>query len=189
MHALLVFLAVCGSDSTKIPLPPQEEQQANDELVRDLYSEHIKAAKSQAEKSALAKRLLKDADATRDQTGRYAMITIGRGFAVQGGDADTAMSLIDLAAEFDVDAETMRLETLEALAGTCQAEAQAKSLGAAADEFTKIALEDGHIQVAERAIIIASLAAKRSKDVVLVKTVLATSRAVVKATQSVSVEN
>lgn len=101
---LLVATVVSGQESARLPPPDVAAQQAMSKTVSEAYKADYDAARTPGQKIALAKKLMSEAASTKDETGRFVMIRIGRNMAVQQGDLETAFQAIEsLAARYEID--------------------------------------------------------------------------------------
>jgi hypothetical protein len=79
----------------RLPIPDEAAQKASLELITEGYKSDYDQAKTPQQKITLAKKLLQDGIATKnDPAGRYVLLRVARDIAAQGGDVDTAFEAI-----------------------------------------------------------------------------------------------
>jgi hypothetical protein len=97
--ALIVTLLVAASSRAQGPLravPNETEQKAAVQVIAEVYKLDYEQAKFAAQKVELAKKLLREGTATKDDAvGRYVLLRIARDIAAQHGDLATAFEAID----------------------------------------------------------------------------------------------
>ncbi len=99
------------------PLPDDAARRKGDAMVDEVLGADIKAAKTSADKLALAKKMIKLAGEDEDATQRFALLNRARLLTVTAGDLGAAMAVADeLSRGFEVDAERARRATLTAVA-------------------------------------------------------------------------
>jgi hypothetical protein len=145
-------------------------------LVRDLYKKEFDAAKTPAQRSDLAKILLKQAaDSKSEPAGYFVLLEEARAQAVKGGDLITAFAAIDqLAAAFKVADLERRRDALSALSTTSPPPMQ-KQLAELALSLVDQAVEIDDYAIAKELATIGSASARKSKDLVVTRA--ATARA------------
>jgi hypothetical protein len=115
--------ALCFAQPTpskRLPIPDQEEQAKAKELLRDIYKDDFAKATKPAQKLVLASRLLVDAIATKDAPAeRYVLLKITSDLAAATGSADVSTRALDeIARDYEVDGDLLRLEVVEKLAAS-----------------------------------------------------------------------
>lgn len=111
--ALLLVLSSLAAD--KLQLPGTAEQQKAVDAVREIYGDQWRAATTAQEKTALVRKLIADADGTKDDAaGRFVLLRTARDMAAQIGDVALVREACEkLEAAFHVG--DMRTEALKAL--------------------------------------------------------------------------
>lgn len=99
----------------KLPPPPEKAVADATRQIAEVYKKDMQAAKSPPQKRALAKKLLSDAEGTRnDPTTKFALLSQVRKTAVQSGDVDIAISAVEaIYTEFAVNHSTLALDVLK----------------------------------------------------------------------------
>lgn len=94
-----------GPAAKREPIPADDKLKAAESLVRDVLGKEMDAAKSVADKAAVAKKLLQNSRETSDDlAARYVLLNKCKDFAAAAGDTGTMATAIDeLDGVFDVD--------------------------------------------------------------------------------------
>src|SRR5687767_2696288 len=94
-----------SADHPPKPAPEAKELESALARVKEAYQADLAAVKTPEQAVALAKKMLQDAMATKDDpAGRYALLGLGAECAARAGDKDTALESVRLAATYyDVD--------------------------------------------------------------------------------------
>src|SRR5687768_1826049 len=107
MGTLVSLLAVAfsfwaGADSpTRQPVPDDVSQKAAVKLVAEVYKADYDSANTPEQKAALAKRLLGEGVATKDDpAGKFVLLRIAKDIATQQGDLNTAFGAVDQIARY-----------------------------------------------------------------------------------------
>jgi hypothetical protein len=113
--ALLIMLSSCISvfaQQPKAKLPVEEEQKAALVVIGDVYKSDYEKAKTAAQKVELAKKLLNEGAATKDDPiSRFVLFRVARDIAAKQGDLTTAFDAIGrIETEYEVDALPMKIE-------------------------------------------------------------------------------
>lgn len=160
----------------KSPMPPAEAQAKALALVKEVYGQEWEAAKTSAQKQALAAKLLQKATETTDATDRYVLLDVARGMAAQAGDAELAIKAIEaMSARYEVDAYRLKGAAL------AQAAKEASSAQSVAVAKLSLALIDEAVGrddfVAAKYLgNIAVDAARKGRDTALAKDIVARNR-------------
>lgn len=156
--------------------PSREALEAATLLVRDLFKKDIDAAKTPAQRSDLAKMLLKQAaDSKSEPAGYFVLLEEARTQAVKGGDLITAFSAIDqLAGAFKVAELERKRDALSALGSTSPPPMQ-KQLAELALSLVDQAVEMDDYAIAKELATLGGASARKSKDPVVTRA--ATARA------------
>lgn len=160
-------VAVAGETVVeKLPIPNEAARNEALALVRDVYHDDFSGAKSLLRKAELAKKLLQEGIATKDSpAGKYALLLEARSLAVEANSGATALAAIDeLAASFVIDALSMQVEVLQALA---KLDANSKEIPLVIDSARRLspmAIADDRSDIAESLLSAGLTAAKKSKN-------------------------
>jgi hypothetical protein len=105
--------------SARLPVPDTAKRDEAQKLASELYAKEIAGARRPADKIELAQTILSQANrTTQDATGRYVLLAMGRDLAVDGGDAELSLKVVDqIAAEYEVDAFQERVAAIRKLGG------------------------------------------------------------------------
>jgi hypothetical protein len=103
----------------KTPLPSDEQQEATEKQVRELFQKDFAGVKKAADKTRLAVTLLQHADDSRDDpVAMFVLLDLARTSAIEAGDAPLALRAQDrIKAKYDIDGSAEQLATLTKLAG------------------------------------------------------------------------
>lgn len=155
-----------ASQAPLLPVPSEADQQKSRKLVEEVYQKELGKAKTAAERSALAKRLIQDAERTKnDPSGRFVLLVMARDVAGGAGDAETAFrALEELAAQFDVDALGAKADLAEDLLKQARAQTEQRAAAEKAVAVAEEALEDDHFEVANRLLKAAQAAAAKARS-------------------------
>ena len=118
----------------KAPVPDAGSQQRVRNLAGSLYGDRFKEARTAADKTALAKEMiragLEAGDGSADQ---YVLLEIARDIAAGAGDAETALAAVaELAQRFDVQGPKLKAEALKRAARGASFPAERKAVAEAA---------------------------------------------------------
>ncbi len=94
----------------KQPVPPASDLAKLESTVQDLYKSQF-AKRDDADRSALGKRLLREAnDSTNDVATKFVLLRDAGGIALAAGDVPTALAALDArGAQFDENIHDLRL--------------------------------------------------------------------------------
>jgi hypothetical protein len=121
---LVVLLAALSSavaaDEVKerLPVPSDADQNVVVKVIADIYKGDYEKAKTSERRIELAKKMLADARATKnDAVGRYVLLRITRDAAAQSGDEETSFAAIaEIARGYTVDLPLMKSDVIRVLA-------------------------------------------------------------------------
>jgi hypothetical protein len=168
---LLLPSLLIAADVQRAPFGVPDEQAVAEatRLIKQVFAKDYAAATTLPQRSALARRLLKEAVDTRDDTpARYALLCEARDLAAKSADAPTACRTVELLAQsYGIAPGEMTLAALStasrvALTPPSQ-EALARSALAAADQ----ALSRDEYDIASRLAAVAEAAAAKTRKIVL----------------------
>lgn len=131
-------------------VPTDAAQEEAMRLARDLYRDEFTKAKTADEKTALAKKLLAQADAASNaDAGAFVLLRLAKDFAVQASNGETAFAAIDLMAErYRIDAVGMKAELLSTYAKKSRAAPQHLSIAEQAARLLDEASDAGDYEQA-----------------------------------------
>ena len=112
--ALLLSGAAASLGEDRLPVPDADAQAEAVKLVRELFEQDYKTAKTPTEQAALANKLFQEAARNKDDaTAYFVILRVAKDMAVQAGDAKTALEAVDrMAGAYRIDAALMKVETL-----------------------------------------------------------------------------
>lgn len=141
--------------------------------IKDLFKDEIDAARTPAAKLELAKNLLqRGIDTQGDPAGQYVLLRMARDYAV-AADAGLAVQAVDeLARSFQIDALTMKIETLTSLSKIAMIPAQGKMFAETALAVADEAIAADNYDIAKQSTALALAAAKKTRDAELNKQVV-----------------
>lgn len=153
---------------TRIPLPSADARRTSLARVKEIFADDFAAAVPPAKKSDLAKRLVDQAAQTQQPADRWALLSEALRLATDGGDAATALALIErIPAEFAVERNASRLEAITRLAPKASPPAQEEVASTCLD-LARDADKAGDEDVATKAIALAGGIARKIKNPALV---------------------
>jgi hypothetical protein len=158
---------------TRTAVPDEAALAKASKEVLDIYGAEHDAAKSPAQKVALAKKFLEQAAATRnDPAARYVLFKLGRDLASQAGDATVAFQAIDeMSAAFEVDGTGMKVVVVNKAA---KATLSPSEIPALVDQILTLTIElvdQDRFDDAQALAPVALDLARRSHDAALIKQV------------------
>jgi hypothetical protein len=100
-----------------LPVPEKPLQQAAEAKVREIFQQEFAAAKTNDAHAALAKKLLEQADGSKDDAAAYyVLLRMAGEQAVSGGDVPRAMEVVGkMQQHFQIDASRMKADVLAAM--------------------------------------------------------------------------
>jgi WD40 repeat protein len=151
----------------KVAVPSKEDQHEASKLVEEVYKDDFDAAKKPSKRAEIAKKLLKEGIETSDSLdGKYVLLTHSLKFAIDAGDATTAVLALDeLAKFFEVDELAVRSEALQMLTKHIASSAQADTVIISVKRSTDQAIFEDRLEIAERLLTSGIVATKRLKNV------------------------
>ena len=183
---LLAATTLFGQETAKKAVVPDEKVQAKAvALIRDVYRNEYKQAKTPEKKVEFAKKLIEKAESSKDSPAdQFVLLRIARDLAAQGGDCDTTFEAVDQMAEgFAVDLLEMKVEALTTVATVVTKEDQQQVVEAAQAVISQAIAQDKY-DVADRLGKLALAAARKSRDQALVKQTQASIKSVKEATKA-----
>jgi len=155
-------------------------------LIREVYEQDYETAKTSADRTALAKKMIDQARQTVDDpVARFVLLRVGRDMAVQAGDAETAVDAVDRIAQmYDVDGPAMKADALVKAAVNAKSTEARKAVAEHSLDLVHAALNADDYATAKRLADTALAAARRVRDGELVKKVMASRAAVTQVEQA-----
>lgn len=164
---LLAYPAAGRTAQAAEKLPPPEEalQQPLLKTVAGLYLDDFNSAKTAEQKTALAERVIKEAEAAEKPLDRFVLLRVSVQIASAAGDAATAMRAVDLMADrFAIDVINYKSSALAKVARESKTPAQDQALQATALELIDLATLDDRFDRALDMLSIAQGVARKQKD-------------------------
>jgi hypothetical protein len=150
----------------KAAVPDASAQAEASKLIKEVYGDQWAAAKTAAQKQALAKTLLqKGKDTKKDEAGRFVLFRLSRDIATQANDGETAFRAIDEMDEsFQIDPVEMKATVLTKFVGLAKTTEQHKSIAEKAIELLDQALTKDGFAVARQLVTVGLGEAEKAKD-------------------------
>lgn len=166
--------AVAAADdgpASRPAVPDAAAVQKAAKTVDALFGDDLARARAPADKSAVVKKMLAAADATKDDpAGRYALLTKAIDAAGQAGDVEAALSAVDQVREaWDVDGLKMTSDVILRAGRAARSPADAAALAGHAGEAAGDAAAADRFELAKPLADVAAAAAQRSGDKALMK--------------------
>lgn len=176
------------TEPKKLPVPDMAARDKARKLVQELFANDLAQAKTPADKSNLARKLLDAvANVGDDVAGRFVLIDQARTAAIEAGEPGLAIDAVeDLTAGFAVDGVALAAESLTAVAPQVRTPAAQKNLMEKAFAASEAAVSAEKFDVASAMMDLALAAARKANDPPSLKE--ATNRAKQFADQRVELE-
>jgi len=101
---VLLSGAATSLGEDRLPVPDAAAQAEAVKLIRELYEQDYKTAKTPPQQTALANKLIEQAAQNKDDaTAYFVILRVAKDMAVQAGDAKTALDAVDRMAVLGVD--------------------------------------------------------------------------------------
>ena len=157
------------ADDQPFGVPDENSVSAALALVKKTYATEYAAARTPAQRAALASRFLKEAAQTRDNpAARYVLLCEARDLSSRAGEADVACRAVELLARhYGVAAGEMRLAVLSEVSRVALAPAAWDALARCAMSAADHAIVGDDYDLASRFAAIAQSAAERLKQITL----------------------
>jgi hypothetical protein len=133
-------LTIGAENDNRTPVPDAASVEASEKLVRDVFGEKHRAARSTADKVALAKKILAAAtESTNAPAEQFVLFRVARDIATSAADAETALKAVErISQHFRVDSLQMQVAVLQEVSGRARLPSDHKALlphlGAVFDE-------------------------------------------------------
>jgi hypothetical protein len=164
-------LTASPNPTGKSPAPDADAQTEAAKLIKKVYGDEWVAAKTAAQKQALAKKLLQTAKETdKDNAARFVLLRSSRDIATQAMAGPTAFQAVDeMDRFFQIDALDMKATVLTKGASIAATPEQHKAVAEKAAEVAEEAVTNDNFSVAIRLSELASSEAKKGNAPALVK--------------------
>ncbi len=166
-YAVLAGVVASGSARADEKLPPPDEavQQPLLKTVAGLYRDDFNSAKTAEQKTALAERVIKEAEAAEKPLDRFVLLRVSVQIASAAGDAVTAMRAVELMADrFAIDVVNYKSSALAKVARESKTPAQDQALQSAALQVIDLATLDDRFDQALDMMAIVQGVARKQKD-------------------------
>lgn len=173
--AVLVAGAAAALAQQSAPVPNAADQARARELFQDVYGKEYDAARSSAQKTELAKKLLDQAaESKADLASHFVLLRIAKDVAVLAGDAETALEAVSrVVGTYDVDPLKTKLDCLRAVGRVAKSSSQQAAIARTAFSLVDVAMAGDDFESASKLSEIARESARRARDYPLVKQIAA----------------
>jgi len=177
--AVVFLTATSAPGQDRLPAPAESAQADALALIKEVYGEEWKDAKTSAQKQALGTKLLKKASESTDDANRYALLKVARDIAAQAGDAELAFRAIDaMASRYAVDAYRLKGATLSRASKSTSSSAQSAAVAKFSLDLVDEAVGKDDFVAAKYLGNLALDAARKGRDGQLVKRAVARNKEV-----------
>jgi hypothetical protein len=150
----------------KAPVPEETKIAKARSELKETFGDFEQKGKKPAEKLKLAEEFVTVSTSEKDPALRYALLDAARRLALEGQDVNEAVTIsAQLEALFDVDPLAVRLETLKLAGGTTLPIDAWESAAELAAELANTAQEQGRLEIADAASLLAVDHAAHSKNI------------------------
>ncbi len=158
-------LALANQLGSILPIPDEAAQAKAVAVIREIYEKDYRTAKTPADQTALAKKMIDQAGQTAEPVGRFVLLRVARDVASEAGDAETALAAVDQTAQsYVVDAAAMHVETLLKAAANARLPEQRKAVVECSISLIQAALADDDYETARRLVDTALASARRERE-------------------------
>lgn len=185
--AIGILVANCPSLVAQdlAPVPSDAAQQKAVKLIEEVYGEEHAQAKTSAEKTALASKLLKEAAESKDLTNRYVLLRVARDMATQAGDVETAFRAIEeMGKSFQVDSFQLKGAALSQAKKSASLTRQRKALAEQALVLIEEAVDRDDFVAAEFLGQLALDSARKARERDLTKRIVGRNKMVAKVSEA-----
>lgn len=162
--------AVSSGEAARISVPDAATLKNAQKLVNEVYDQEIAEAKTTDDKVLVARKLVQTAGETKnDPAGRYALLCRARDLAAIAGDDETALAAIKQLEKYDIDALSMKLEALTAVARTLSDTDEVESFIKRVNPLIDEALAADRYAIAAQLSKLGTATARAAKDVEALK--------------------
>lgn len=162
----------------KLPAPSDAAQKAAVAVIAEVYKPDYEKAKTPAEKIGLAKKLLNEGDATKDDLNvRFVLFRVARDIAAQQGDLATSCEAIArIDREYEADVFQQRLDAATTAVKALRADKDRRDVATLLQAFSADASEQDRYDVAGKFVALALTSAKERREADLIKMLTAQAR-------------
>lgn len=166
--------AQTGAEAKRLPIPDKAAQAKAMALIEDIFKDDFAAAKDAETRGKLAADLFQQARENKDDVAnRYVLYREAREWAAKAGNPVIALQIIDeMARDFDINAYELKSATLTEVADNLGTKEAGKALVDLVQPILNDAMEADQYEAAIALGKVAEAGARKSKDVLLVTTVL-----------------
>jgi len=175
MATIMIVVSICtiAAAEEKAPIPNQVAQQQALALIKEIYGSDFEAAKSNEQKTVLAKKLIARAAESQDLTNKYSLLRVAKDVAVSGCDVATALMTVDeIAKSFQVDALMMKASVLYSLTKVARTPGEHKAIAQQAMEMIDIAIDRDDYDTTMKLVQMALSEARQDRDMELAKSIV-----------------
>jgi tetratricopeptide (TPR) repeat protein len=172
------FVAAQPAD-TRAPIPQKADTMAAEKLIRDIFKADFAKTKA-ADRTALAQKLLEQADGTKDDNAaRYVLIQQARDLATKAGDCETFLKAAEaLAKAFNISLSESQTAGVDALAANLTATG-ARDAGQPLLDAADAALAAGEFDAAQKLLRAADAAGRKGSVATVTSSVAARTKSLV----------
>jgi serine/threonine protein kinase len=163
-----------------LPVPDEAARRKAAQLLRETFPEDFAQARSDEQKSAFAKQLLKQAaEISDDPVGRFVLLETVRKLAIEAREPVAGLKAIDLAAQhYEVEPWSMKVDLLTVISQGPHGAAQRRVVAEHAAQLTAEALEAQQFEAASALNKLAMSEAVKIRDVPMIQQIRTTSKEV-----------
>ena len=171
MFSFSQYRATADDNQAKRPVPDKKAQSATTDLVRSIYQDDVKNARTAGQKLAFAEMLLEDGiAATDDDTGRYVLLQMAREMAAESGDVTKTLQAIDqLEQDFEIDTLAEKSQSFVWLAAAIRTREQRRDLLSAINASMNEVIAADRYDLATKLAELALVSARKARDVAAVR--------------------
>jgi hypothetical protein len=169
---------LCFAGEQKTAIPDESAQKESLEIVREVYGELFKKARTDEAKSELAKDLVQEGiNSSRDAAACFVLLKVAKDIAEQAHDVETAFGAIDeISMRFDVDGLKLKCDSIASASTVLRSTKDHKDLSAFFDSLLTTVAAESRYDLAERLTQAALNSARRTKDRSRIDKIVLTSR-------------
>jgi hypothetical protein len=178
---LVVAIAAASFAQQRAAVPADAAQQEALELVREVYGDEWKAARTNVQKVAFAKKLFNAAGEATHVANRFVLLKTGRDLSAKAGDVELAIQAIGVMdRHYEVDSYKLKGAAISQAVGSATTSKQRRAIAASALSLIDVAIDRDDFSAANYLGKLAVKAATASGDLKLATTVAARNRNVKK---------
>ncbi len=155
----------------KAPVPDAAAQGKALKLIAEIFEQQWTGAKTTAQKTALAQKMIEQAARTADDpAGQFTLLRVARDIAAQSGDVTTAFAAIEMLDRgFHIDAVKMKTDALLMAAKSIVRAEDAKVAGEESVALVRAAIAQDDYPTAEQLLRVGQSSARKSRDAELIR--------------------